>query len=58
MPEHVAEKIIDCKTFDKNFKYLVRWSSYGPEDDEWISGKDLENNEAMDRWLELHPSNQ
>ena len=58
VPKHVVEKIIDCKTFGKHFKYLVRWSGYGPEDDEWISSRDLENNEAMDHWLELHPSNQ
>ena len=55
--EHVVNKIIDCKTFGNNFKYLVRWSGYGPEDDKWISGCDLENNEAMDCWLEVHPSN-
>ena len=58
VPEHVVKKIMDCKTFGKNFKYLVRWSGYGPEDDKWISGRDPENNEAMDRWLELHPSDQ
>ena len=54
--EHVVDKIIDCKKIGKKFKYLVRWSGYGPEDDEWIAGRDLENNEAMDCWIQDHPS--
>ncbi len=35
--------------------YLVCWKGYGPEHEKWIAGRDLEDNEAMDRWLETHP---
>jgi len=53
--EHVVEWILDCKPVGKGFKFLVCWSGYGLEDDEWIAGCDLEDNEAMDRWLVDHP---
>ena len=55
VPKHEVERIVDCKPVGADFKYLVRWRGYGPEDNEWISGRDLEDNEAMDKWLEEHP---
>ena len=52
IPEHVVDKIIDHKKVGKsNIKYLVRWSGYGPEDDQWISARDLEDNIALDEYL-------
>jgi len=52
IPEYLVDKIIDHKKIGKsNFKYLVRWSGYGPEDDQWISGRDLDDNEALDKYL-------
>ena len=51
--EFLVDKIIDHKKIGKsNTKYLVRWVGYGPEDDQWISGRDLEDNEALDKYLE------
>ena len=50
--EYLVDKIIDHKKLGKsNVKYLVRWVGYGPEDDQWISGRDLEDNEALDKYL-------
>ena len=55
--EFLVDKIIDHKKIGKsNVKYLVRWVGYGPEDDQWISGRDLDDNEALDKYLEDHPS--
>jgi hypothetical protein len=50
--EYLVDKIIDHKKIGKKItKYLVRWAGYGPEDDQWISGHDLEDNEALDVYL-------
>lgn len=50
--EYLVDKIIDHKKIGKsNMKYLVRWVGYGPEDDQWISGRDLDDNEALDKYL-------
>lgn len=50
--EYLVDKIIDHKKIGKSgVKYLVRWVGYGPEDDQWISGRDLEDNEALDKYL-------
>ena len=38
---------IDSKSVSQGFKYVVSWKGYGPEDDEWIAGCDLEANK---RW--------
>ena len=55
-PEYLMEKLIDHKsTGHGNFKYLVRWTGYGPEDDIWISARNLEDNEALNDYLAAHP---
>ena len=51
------EKIIDHKsTGHSTFKYLIRWTGYGPEDDIWISARDLKDNKALDVYLVSHPN--
>jgi hypothetical protein len=55
-PEYRVDKIIDHKkTSHGNIKYLVRWFGYGPEDDVWIPGHELQDNGALDDYLEAHP---
>jgi hypothetical protein len=48
--EYWVEKIVDAKRCGKGWRYLVRWTGYGPEEDRWIAGKELDDNEAVDRW--------
>jgi Chromo (CHRromatin Organisation MOdifier) domain len=56
MPEFLVEKILDHKTLGRGlYKFLVRFSGYGPEDDTWITGRDLDDNEALDDYLATHP---
>ena len=51
-PEYFVQKIIDHKKISQdNMKYLVWWVGYSPEDNQWISGCDLNNNEALDLYL-------
>ena len=55
-PDYLVDKIIDHKKIGKlNIKYLVRWVGYGPKDDQWISGHDLEDNEVLDKYLASNP---
>ncbi|KAJ2925766.1 hypothetical protein H1R20_g11329, partial [Candolleomyces eurysporus] len=49
------DKIIDSRRRGRGWRYLVRWRGYGPEDDEWLPGKDLEECEALDIWQAAHP---
>ena len=52
-PEYQVDKILDHKKIGKsNIKYLVRWTGYGPEDDEWISARELDDNIALDEYLD------
>jgi hypothetical protein len=52
VPEYTVERILDHKKLrGDNYKYLVRWTGYGPEDDLWIAGRDLEDVEALDTYL-------
>lgn len=51
MWEHVVEKIMDERTRGRGKQYLVRWVGFGPEHDEWILSR-LLNNEALDLWEE------
>lgn len=49
--EHFVDRIIDAWRRGRGWQYLVRFRSYGPEHDKWKSGKELDNNEALDVWL-------
>ena len=50
------EKILDHKSLGRGlYKFLVRFSGYGPEDDTWITGRDLDDNKALDDYLASHP---
>jgi hypothetical protein len=50
--EWFVERIIDERTRGRGKQYLVRWRGYGPEDDCWLPGRELEDCEALDRWLD------
>ena len=52
LEEHQIESILDLKCQGCGWKYLVRWFGYGVEHDKWISAKYLNENEALDVWLE------
>ena len=54
LSECVIDKIIDRRRRGCGWQYLVRWVGYGPEDDEWLSRRELEECEALDSWLAEH----
>jgi Chromo (CHRromatin Organisation MOdifier) domain len=46
--EYFVERILDHKKIGKGYRYLVRWRGYGPGEDRWIRGADLDENAALD----------
>ena len=52
MHEHEIECILDAQPRGCGHQYLVRWVGYGPEDNEWLPGRMLQDCEALDRWIE------
>ncbi len=49
--EFFINKIIDDRKRGCGFQYLVRWVREGEEADCWLSRKELEDCEALDKWL-------
>jgi hypothetical protein len=51
LEEFFIDEIIDSRRRGRGWQYLVRWTGYGPEHDLWLPRSQLENCEALDRWL-------
>ncbi|KNZ82260.1 hypothetical protein J132_03774 [Termitomyces sp. J132] len=49
--EFLMDKIVDCRKRGWGYQYLVRYVGFGPEHGEWLPGKELETNKALDVWL-------
>ena len=49
--EFFIERILDKRKCGRGVQYLVRWHGYGPEDDHWLPGHELDDCEALDTWL-------
>ena len=48
--ENMIDKIVDARRRGRGTQYLVRWVGYDRDHDEWLSGKMLEDTEALDIW--------
>ncbi|KAG6874894.1 hypothetical protein C0993_011758 [Termitomyces sp. T159_Od127] len=48
--EHFIDCIIDERRRGRGLQYLVRWRGYGPDHDEWKSGKEMDDTMALDEW--------
>lgn len=53
--EWEVERILDRRPQGRGFQYLVRWRGYGPDADSWLAGREVEDLEALDQFLEDHP---
>jgi len=51
LEEFHIEEIINAHKRGRGYQYLVQWTGYGPEHDRWLAGRDLEDCEALDRWI-------
>ena len=46
--ENMIDKIVDARCCGRGKQYLVRWVGYDCDHNEWLSGKLLEDTEALD----------
>jgi hypothetical protein len=53
--EFLVHSIIDHKKIGRGYRYLVHFVGYGPENDRWITGRELEDNEALDIYKKNNP---
>jgi RNase H-like domain found in reverse transcriptase/Integrase zinc binding domain len=53
--EFLVDSIIDHRKIGRGFRYLVHFTGYGPENDRWISGRELDNNEALEIYWKKNP---
>ena len=53
--EFEVNSIIDYRKIGRGFRYLVRFSGYGPEGDRWIAGRELDQNEALEVYWKKNP---
>jgi hypothetical protein len=52
LTEYFVEEIVDARRRGKGWQFLVRWTGFGREHDEWLSARLLDDCEALDRWYE------
>ena len=48
--ENMIDKIVDVHRRGRGKQYLVQWVGYDWDHDEWLSGKLLDDTEALDIW--------
>lgn len=54
LEEYTVELIIDVRARGRGHQYLVSWVGYGPEHDQWLPRRQLEECEVLDVWLATH----
>ena len=48
--EWLIDCILDERPRGRGRQYLVRWVGWGPEEDRWLPGTELDDTEALDVW--------
>ncbi|RDB31105.1 hypothetical protein Hypma_000020, partial [Hypsizygus marmoreus] len=48
--ENMIDKIVDARRRGRGRQYLVQWVGYDRDHDEWLSGREVEDTEALDIW--------
>jgi hypothetical protein len=53
--EYIVDSIIDHRKIGRGFRYLVHFSGYGSENDRWLAGCELDDNEALETYWKNNP---
>ena len=51
LEEYHVQEIIDAHKRGQGHQYLVQWTGYGPKHNCWLTGCNLEECAALDKWL-------
>ncbi|SCV73508.1 BQ2448_7434 [Microbotryum intermedium] len=54
MEAFVVEKILDSRVCHGSLQYFVDWTSYGPQDGEWVAASNFDDNDYL--VLDFHRS--
>lgn len=49
--EHVVERVIDRRRRGRGWQYLVTWKGYGPDHNQWMPGREIDDLAALDTYL-------
>jgi hypothetical protein len=49
--EWMIDEIVDERRRGRGMQYLVKWTGYGDEENRWLPSRELNECEALDRWL-------
>ena len=50
--EYFVDRILDRRRRGRGWQYLIRWRGYGPGDDSWLPGSEVQDLEALDVFLQ------
>jgi hypothetical protein len=53
--EFFVDSIVDHRKIGRGYQYLVHFKGCGQEDDRWIAGREMEENEALDIYWKKNP---
>jgi hypothetical protein len=56
--EWLVEEIVDEQKRGRGTQYLVKWCRYGDEENRWVPKCELEQCEALDKWLQQKGQNE
>lgn len=51
LEEYEIDKIVDSRWRGRRWQFLIQWCGYGRHHDCWLSGKEVADCEALDRWI-------
>ena len=51
--ENYVNHILDFKKINKRPSDLIHWVGFRPEHDKWLLAADLEDNKALDHWIDF-----
>jgi len=52
---YIVEKILNSRTFNRQFQYLIKWKGYGYEENSWVAEKDISASDLIAEFYRDNP---